>query len=142
MVFRRTRDPKVEELRGLSLFEDCSPKQLERLGALMDLVELPAGRVLMSEGTGGRECFLITRGKVTVSLDDEELARLGPDEIVGEMALLDNESRSATVIAETPLRALVIDRQRFTTILTLWPGFGQKLLEVLTRRLRAVQSLA
>jgi len=97
-------------LRETPLFADVSPQMLERLIARMRLVELSPGDELMHEGDTGRELFVISEGEVVVETAGTELARLGPGAFVGEIALVTDLPRSATIRAATRVELLEIDR--------------------------------
>jgi len=93
------------------LFPEVSPRVLERLIARMSLIDLAAGEVLFREGETGHELFVISDGEVSVSTGNAELARLGPSAFFGEIALITNLPRSATIRAITPVELLAIDRE-------------------------------
>ena len=88
----------------------------------------------------GHECFVIISGEAVVLIEDEEVARLGPGDIVGEMALLEHDRRVATVIAATPLRALVMTIHEFNQITDRCPSVTMALMAMLSQRLRDVQA--
>lgn len=135
----RKSNPKVELLRGVSLFSACSDAELARIASLVDEVELPAGKVLMQEGAAGHECFVVAEGMARATLRGDELANYGPGSIFGEMALLDQAPRSATIVSETPMRLLVLDRRRFASLLGSSSSVAKKVLRVLVERLRQVE---
>ena len=130
---------KVDVLSQVSLFEACSPRELQKIAGLVDEIQMPAGRVLASEGRPGRECFVIAEGEAVVTLDGEELARLGPGEFFGEMALIDQGPRSATVTAETPMRLFVLDPRSFSTLLAEHRTVARKILQGVVERLRTME---
>jgi CRP-like cAMP-binding protein len=98
-------------------------KDLEALRAVRKEVSFPKGAVLMSEGEPGREAFLITEGTVSVKRGRKKIAELGPGNLVGEMALIVDEPRSATVTALEAVRAYSVPRSKFSQVLerpTVW----------------------
>ena len=107
--------PWIERLRGIDLFSQCTDKELEQIDALMTEVTLPEGKVLMREGEIGLEAFVIESGEAVVTRDGTELARRGPGMIVGEMALIDQGPRTATVTAATPMSATCTET-------SMWPS--------------------
>jgi CRP-like cAMP-binding protein len=138
-MFGRT-NPRTAELHRLTPFAACSPKELEDVARLSDDVRLPEGTVLMREGAVGRECFVIAEGEAVVTIDGDEIAKLGPGEIVGEMSLLDRGPRSATVTAATPLKAVVMSTLQFAAITDECTSVAFEVMETLAQRLREFQS--
>ena len=98
--------PWIERLRGIDLFAQCTDKELEQIDALMTEVRLPEGKRPDARGRRRSRGFVIESGEAVVTRDGAEVARRGPGTIVGEMALLDQGPRSATVTAATPHRGL------------------------------------
>ena len=129
------RNAKVELLRGVPLFAGCSQKELGQISALADEIYQPEGTVLIAEGTRGREFFVLVEGTVDVRRGGVELRTLGKGEFFGEIALVTEAPRSATVIAETPVRLLVITGQSFQRLLTDTPSIQGKVLQALAQRL-------
>lgn len=138
-MFRR-ENPRIAELAGLAPFSACTRRQLEEINRLSDDVWCPEGTRLIREGAAGRECFVIAEGEAVVTIGGDEVARLGPGDIVGEMALLDREPRSATVVAATPLRAVVMTNLQFAAVADLCPSVAKKVMGTLAHRLREVQA--
>jgi CRP/FNR family cyclic AMP-dependent transcriptional regulator len=130
---------KTDLLRDVSLFRACSPKELEYIARNVDEVEVPAGKVLAEEGKPGHEFFLIIEGTASVSLPDGEV-ELGPGQFFGEMSLLDNEPRVATVTAKTDMKLLVLGQQQFSSILAEIPSTARSIMRVLAQRLRNVET--
>ena len=87
-------------------------------------VRLPAGRQVMTENTPGRECMLVIEGALDVARGGVELARVGPGDFVGEMALLNREPRSATVTVVEPTVAFAFSRRDFASLLMECPGLA------------------
>jgi len=136
------RDEKIEHLQKVPMFRGCSQRQLRALARITEVVEEPAGKVLTRAGEPGTEFFLIVDGTARVEVSPQKHGRLGPGDFFGEMSLLDGGPRSATVVAETAIRLLVIDRRNFWALLTEVPRLTQALLVTLSRRVRqAEQSL-
>jgi CRP-like cAMP-binding protein len=124
-------------LRGLSLFAGLSDAELRRVDALTCEIEVLPGTVLIKQGQVGREVFIVAAGIADVSIDRRNVARVGPGEPLGEMALLEGAPRSATVTALTPMRVLVLDPGQFADLLGN-PQIDQTMHEVQTRRHRGV----
>ena len=96
---RRGRDAKVELLSNVPLFSACSNRDLRRIAALVDEIDVREGHVLIRQGEPGRECFVIAEGKAKATVRGSGSAALGPGDVVGEMSVLDQGPRSATVTA-------------------------------------------
>jgi CRP-like cAMP-binding protein len=128
-------DAKCDALKRAPLFEDLSRKELSELAKLTEDVDVAAGKVLCKEGGIGREFFLIMEGEVEVSRGGKPIAALGSGEFVGEIALIEDVPRTATVTAKTPLRFFVMTRQAFHQLLDANPAVERKVLRALARRL-------
>jgi CRP-like cAMP-binding protein len=140
-VFKRD-DPRTDTLASLPLFSACPRRELEAISGLVDEVRIPAGTVLTKQGAAGRECFVLVDGRADVRIDGNRIARLGPGDIVGEMALLESEPRTATVVTTTPARALVMTRPTFIAVLDRSPHIARRVMQQLAHRLRDAQSAA
>ena len=136
------KDAHLEHLASVPLFSACSRKELERIAPVSDEISVPAGRVLTAQGDLGQECFVVVEGTVTVDRNGTKLATLGPGSCVGELALLDNGPRTATVTAASPLTVLVIQRNAFRELLDQVPSIAIKLLVSVAGRLREVDERA
>ena len=110
--------PELELLRSIDLFEPLPPPILERLSWNLTPVEAKAGEAVVVEGDEGDRFFLITDGRATVSVEGRRLASLGPGSYFGEIALLRDVPRTATVTAEEPLRLLALERDEFLAAVT------------------------
>jgi CRP/FNR family transcriptional regulator len=135
-----------DTLAQVPLFRDLSPREVQLLGATCREREYPAGATLMRQGETGVGLYIITAGSVRVTTqsatgEERELGRLGRGEVLGEMALLDDLPRSATVTALEATRALVLPVWDFRAALRESPDMGIKLLAVLSRRLRQAEQL-
>jgi CRP-like cAMP-binding protein len=137
-IMRRTTDPKVEQLATAELFWRCTPGELKRVAAIADQVELEAGRVLCTEGRHGTECFVLVDGEAEVTAGGEVIAVLGAGQVIGELSVIDQSGRSATVIARTPLTVFTIPSNRFDDLVEHAPGVAKGLLRQLSARVRAL----
>jgi len=136
---RPTQDDKIARLEEVPLLEECSRKQLKAVAKIAEVVEVPAETVLARQGDTGHEFYLIMDGSARVELPARRRTRLKPGDYFGEMSLLDGEPRSATVVADTPMRLLVIKRRDFSTLLREAPELTQSILVTLSRRLRQAE---
>ena len=110
-------DTKLEMLRNVSLFATMSPKELAAVGQLADTVDVPAGHVLMRQGASGGEMFIIAKGNVTVERNGQEVARLGAGSVIGEMALVSEGPRTATVTTTEPSTLFVVAHREFHSLM-------------------------
>jgi len=129
------QDTKVEALKRAPLFEGLSRKELVQLARLTEDLEVPAGKVLCKEGETGREFFVIVDGTVEVKTNGKRRATLGPGDFVGEIALLEQVPRMATVTATTPVRFFVLTREDFRHLVDQNPSVERKVLRALAMRL-------
>lgn len=136
----RNADEKIAALARIELFENCTKKELLQVAKMCAPVSVDAGFVLMTEGTGARECFVISEGKAQVVVGGEPVAIVGPGECVGEMALFDRGTRTATVTALTPMSFQVLSASDFAGLLELNPSIATRMAATLARRLRALEA--
>jgi CRP-like cAMP-binding protein len=99
------------------LFHGLSKRELELVATMTTRMEFQAGKVLAREGAAGNEFLLLLEGTVEVRHDDHVVATRGPDDYIGEIALLTGGPRTATVITATPVTAEVIGRREFLGLL-------------------------
>jgi CRP/FNR family transcriptional regulator, cyclic AMP receptor protein len=133
-----TRDTKVEALKRAPLFEDLSSKELGEVALRTDDLDFPAGKTLVREGDVGSEFYVIMEGEAEVTRDGETIAKHGPGSFFGEIALVEDVPRTATVTATTPLRCFVLTRGRFLHVLDEFPAVERKVMRALAKRLVAV----
>ncbi len=100
-------------LRAIPLFADLDRHAIESLSRCTDDVDVPEGKELVHEGDFGYEFFVIADGRAEVRHDGETLAELGPGDFFGELALSGNDRRNASVVAVTPLTAIVMTRSAY-----------------------------
>jgi CRP-like cAMP-binding protein len=129
------KDPKVEAIHHVPLFARCSKSELERIAQLADEVDLAAGKTLTKEGGTGREFFVLLEGTAEVSRDGTALASIGPGDFFGEIALVTDVPRTATVTTSSPVVALVITDRAFRELLREQPEIQGKVLEAVAERL-------
>jgi CRP-like cAMP-binding protein len=136
------RDAYLDNLATVPLFAALSKKDLQRIARASDEVTVEKGRVLVQEGTSGHEAFVIVEGTATVERKGLTVASLGPGNHFGELALLDGGPRTATVIATSDLRVLVLGQREFSGVLDSVPGLAHKLLAALATRIRELDEKA
>ena len=123
-------------------FAGADPAAAEELLALMTRVQLDRGSVLFTQGDPGASMYVVVSGSLKVTRNDHQgrptiLAVLGPGDVFGEMSLLDDHDRDATITAVGPTTLLELSRSRFEGELGERPHLTQALLRHLARRLRA-----
>jgi CRP/FNR family transcriptional regulator, cyclic AMP receptor protein len=126
----------LEQLRKIPLLSSCSTRELQQIARAADEVEVTAGTTLMQQDTRALEAFVIMEGHAEVRRDGKLVATVGPGDCVGELGLLDNEPRNATVLAIEPMRLLVLSSRAFSALLEDAPTMTRKLLRNLAGRLR------
>jgi CRP/FNR family cyclic AMP-dependent transcriptional regulator len=134
--------PAVDRLQAVPLFSALSKKELEQVDRAADELDVKAGQEVVTQGRTGHEFFLILSGEATVQRDGKDVATLGPDQYFGELALLDREPRSASVIAKTDMKLLVLGQREFGGLLDSIPGIAAKILAGVAKRLRAADAAA
>jgi CRP-like cAMP-binding protein len=126
----------IEMLRSVPLFSECTTRELRQIGNIGTHMQFPDGRMLTEQGQTGREFFLLLDGKARCLIDGTEVANFGPGDFFGEMALLDQGPRHATVITDGPASVLVLDSREFSTLLRDAPPIARNMLSVLAKRER------
>ena len=129
------RDSKAEAISHVPLFERLSRGELARIAQLADEVDLPAGKMLIKEGQRGREFFVLLEGSADVRSNTRLLPPMRAGDFFGEIALVTDHPRTATVTTATPVRALVIIDRAFRELLRTNPEMQRKVLEAVASRL-------
>ena len=130
----------VELLQRVPLFEDFERGDLQRLSRSFKQRVFDAGSTVADEGRTGAGFFVIETGEATVSVRGTEHGRLGPGDYFGEIALIDDGARSATVTADSELRCYGLTSWEFRPLVEGNASIAWKLLETMAKRLRAAQS--
>jgi CRP/FNR family transcriptional regulator, cyclic AMP receptor protein len=125
----------VARLQGLWLFSSLTSEELERVARWTDELEVPAGRELATEGSFAHEFFVIEDGTATVLKDGERIAELGPGDFFGEIGLLETERRTASVVADTPLRVIVMFQREFKQMEREMPAVAARVRAAIRARL-------
>jgi CRP/FNR family transcriptional regulator, cyclic AMP receptor protein len=134
-------------LRSVSIFADLDAGEVAALERLADVREYPDGGVVVSQEDAGDALFVLVRGKVKVVLYGDSGREIilsifkTPGDFFGEMSLLDNEPRSASVIAAEPSRLIVLSRRDFQAHIEAHPRTALRVLTELSRRLRRADAV-
>jgi CRP-like cAMP-binding protein len=135
-----SKQEKLELLGAVPLFSGVSKKDLERVLGTAKETHHNEGDSVITEGRGGVGFHLILDGKAKVVRSGRTVAHLGPGEFFGEMALVDDAPRSASVIAESDLETMVVSKWEFRPLLKNHPEMAWKLIEYLVGRVREEQT--
>jgi CRP/FNR family transcriptional regulator len=129
----------VSTLRRVPLFAKLSDKDLKRLANNLTERSFPAGHEVAHEGSEGVGFFVIEEGQATVRRSGEEIRKLGPGDYFGEMALIDQGPRSATVVADSELRCRGMTAWAFRPFVESHGEVAWALMEALVIRLREAE---
>ena len=127
---------KTEQLKGVQMFSSCTDKELAQIARACDELSVEAGATVVEEGAVGDDFYLVGSGQAEVTRGGRAVATLGPGQYFGELSLLDDAPRNATVTATTAMTLIRLQRREFSAVLDSWPGVAHKLLEQMARRLR------
>jgi CRP-like cAMP-binding protein len=125
--------------RTLPIFAGCTEDELEEIDRLADEVKIEEGRVILRQGDLGQEFAFIIEGEADIVKDGVTVATIGPGAYFGEVALLDAVTRTASVVARTPMTLEVIDRRGFNTLLDDLPALSRSMLRGTARRLAQLE---
>lgn len=129
------KNQKLELLKSVPLFSGCSKKELRQIGLIADEIDLPAGTELTREGTRGREFFVLVEGTADVVRDGRSINTMQAGDFFGEVALLGPRwERTATVVATSPMRLLVMARRQFRELLFAAPSVAARIRGAATQR--------
>ena len=137
MPLRLRRNDKIELIGKVPLFAGLSKAELARVASIADEIDLPEGKVLTRQGDRGREFFVLLEGEAEVRRNGRKLATRRAGEFFGEIALVSDRPRIATVTATTAVRALVIRDADFRALISGTPQIALKVLEAFADRLPA-----
>jgi CRP/FNR family cyclic AMP-dependent transcriptional regulator len=129
------RDAKIDLLKQVPLFADASRRELREISLVADEMVVPAGTVLAREGASGQELVIIVEGGAEVTKRGRKINSVGTGDFVGEIAILTDQPRTASVKTTQPTHALVLTRRDFRTLMNRVPSIQMKVLEALARRL-------
>jgi CRP-like cAMP-binding protein len=117
-------------MEGLGLFKN-----------LTDTEVFKAGETIFNEGDSGKEMFVIQEGEVDISLHDSVIDTIGAGMPLGEMGLIDGQSRSASAIAKTECKLVRVDERKFKFLVQETPFFALQLMRIIVERLRKEREL-
>jgi CRP/FNR family transcriptional regulator, cyclic AMP receptor protein len=130
-------DAGIDTLVQVPEFALLSKRHLRRVLKAMHEYQYPAGESIVREGAHGQTLFVVLEGKARVSRRGRTVGRVGPGDFFGEIAVLDRGPRTASVVAETPVRCWALHREELRDLIKAEPTLGWALLESLASRLRS-----
>jgi CRP/FNR family cyclic AMP-dependent transcriptional regulator len=125
----------AQQLDGVGLFSGLSKKERGTLARWTDEVSVPDGYVLATEGQFAHEFFVIEEGSAQVTQNGEAIAELGPGEFFGEIGLLETERRTASVVATTPMKLIVMFEREFKQMEQEMPAAADRIRSAIRARL-------
>lgn len=134
-----SKPSSLDVLSSLALFDALSKSELRKIAALSTPSKISAGQEFITEGSAGREAFIITSGRGTVRRRNRLVAGVGPGDIVGEMALFAGINRTASVTADTDLEVEVLTRTEFMSMLDQVPVITKKLMASAFKRIHELE---
>lgn len=131
------KDTYHDYLRRVPLFAELDDDELDHVGQAATDLNMPAGQVVMRQGSLAHEMVIVVKGTLEVTRDGEHVADVGPGGFAGEMALLTRAERNSTVTTKTDVELLHIDGRSFTALLEDVPEIAVKMLPIVAARVTA-----
>lgn len=131
---------RVNALKAVPMFAAFADKELEAVAKVIEVVDVPAGEVLVKEGARGHEFYVISEGQADVIQSGKTVATLKAGDFFGELAVLDPQPRTATVQMSAAGQVMILSEREFFSLLSSAPTLSRKLLIGLARRLHAQSS--
>ena len=139
-----TLETEVQSLRQVPMFRDIDPARLKLLAFTSERVNFAEGQKFFQQGDAADAAYVVLQGKADVTIDspggDIKVAELGQNAIVGEMGILSDSPRSATIVAAAPTTALRIDKRVFLELLTQFPQMSIAVMRELASRLEKMNA--
>jgi len=135
----RTKRESVVALKGVPLFADLPKRALQRLAREADELAFDPGESLVEEGSLGETLFVVLQGKAKVVRRGRRVGSVVPGDFFGELSTIDGGPRTATIVAETPMKVLRLFRSTLRRLLQDEPAMSLKILDGIVRRIRQVE---
>jgi CRP-like cAMP-binding protein len=132
--------PSVELLQKIPLFAELKPRELEQLSGSFKERTFDAGETVATEGEEGAGFFVIESGEAVVSVGGDERRHIGPGDYFGDIALIDQGARTATITAESDLHTYGLTFWDFRPLVENDARIAWPLLQVMARRLREAEA--
>jgi CRP/FNR family transcriptional regulator/CRP/FNR family cyclic AMP-dependent transcriptional regulator len=129
----------MDLLKKVPMFSNLSQRHLREIAKHSDQLKVEAGRVLAEQEKKGWEFIFIVEGKARVEKDGKIIRQLSEGDFFGEISLIDGEPRTATVISDTDMTLLVVNKTSFDHLLNTTPGLQRKILISLCQYLRRAE---
>jgi CRP/FNR family cyclic AMP-dependent transcriptional regulator len=129
------RDAKTDLLKSVPLFAQCSKKELAQLALVADEIDVDEGAVLTREGDRGREFFVLVEGAAEVRRKGRKVNTMSSGDFFGEIALVSERPRTATVTTTSPAQLVVVTDRSFRDLMRKQPSIQLKVLVALADRL-------
>jgi len=126
----------VRHFQSIPLFSSVSKQGIRQIIAAGTEIDVSAGKELVREGEIGRHLYVIVWGTATVWKNGRRASELGPGDFFGELAFLDGAPRTATVVARSDMRVIVLGPREMDVIIDREPVIAKRLLEVMAKRVR------
>jgi len=131
------KNAKMDLIARVPLFSGCSKKELSSIAAIADELDVPEGTTLIREGERGREFFVIVEGTARVTRNGRKVNEIGAGDWAGEIALITDSPRTASVVMTSAGRVLVVTDRAFRLVLEEVPSISLKLMKSLGERLHS-----
>ena len=125
----------AKKLEAIPLFRDLSKKDREQIARWADEVDVPAGFHLLEQGAFPHEFFLVEDGTVAVTKDGAHVTDLGPGDFFGEIAIIEHDRRTATVVATAPSTLIVMLARDFETMAEQLPEVADQVHAAIRERM-------
>lgn len=129
-------DPKLARLKASPTFAQLGDRRLKSLAPFTDDIEVPAGTTLMEEGSLPHELEVVVSGTADVLVGGTKVGELGPGDVIGEMALVNRTTRSATVVTTSSAHLIVISSRAFAGLMEKFPALAEDLRKMAESRAR------
>lgn len=133
-----TKKQLVTALASVPIFEGLSMRHLRQIAGVAEVADYMEGASVVRQGDEGDSFFVVLTGQAKVTVNGRTVNRVVPGDHFGEISLLDGGARTASVVSETPMTLLMIDRRSFAKLLEREPSISVALLQSLSRALRRV----
>jgi CRP-like cAMP-binding protein len=127
-------DPRIEHLRKVPLFSKLSRKHIAFVASRVDEVDIPAGKTLITQGVSNHSLHIVMDGELEVVVDGKHRRIMGPGDFFGEISMFDRRAATATVVATSPLRLLVLSHAQFRDAIKSDPDLSLAVLATMAER--------
>lgn len=132
-------DQKLALLGKVPLLAGLGRKDLEQVGRLCEEIDVAAGKTVARQGDRATEFFVIVDGQVSIERDGEHLRDMGPGDFFGELAMLANIPRTATVTTTTAARLLVLGSREFNALIHDYPAIQHAVMHAVAQRVASLE---